>query len=206
MREGAVLRDTVFEDSQGRRTRLQTVHFASSADQHLCCLQARITPENHAALVSVHSGIDGTGYNLDRRPIYTEPPPDHPQTRWHKWAKSKHLEEVAREQLPDGIYLETRTVDTGITIGYVARTTVSAAVKPDVEQHYKYIEQVSRTQVAAQLKRSPSRSWSSSTRPATSPRPLSARPAWTRPAAMPRPDFRRAAGGTAWHGRQSGPV
>ena len=149
MREGAVLRDTVFEDSQGRRTRLQTVHFASSADQHLCCLQARITPENHAALVSVHSGIDGTGYNLDRRPIYTEPPPDDPQTRWHKWAKSKHLEEVAREQLPDGIYLETRTIDTGITIGYAARTTVSAAAKPDVEQHYKYIEQVSRTQVAA---------------------------------------------------------
>jgi kojibiose phosphorylase len=58
MREGTLLRDTVLEDSQGRRTRLETVHFASSADQHLCCLQARITPENHTATVSVHSGID----------------------------------------------------------------------------------------------------------------------------------------------------
>ena len=149
MREGTLLRDTVFEDSQGRRTRLETAHFASSADQHLCCLQARITPENHTAPVSVHSGIDGTGYNLDRRPIYTEPPPDDPQMKWHKWAKSKHFDQVAREQLPDGIYLETRTIDTGITIGYATRTTVWPAVESSIEQRYKYIEQVSRTQVAA---------------------------------------------------------
>ena len=149
MREGAVFRDTVFEDSQGRRTRLETVHFASSADQHLCCLRARITPENHTAPVIVRSGIDGTGYNLDRRPIYTEPPPDDPQMKWHKWAKSKHFDEVAREQLPDGIYLETRTIDTAITIGYAARTTVSPAVESSIEQRCKYIEQVSRTQVAA---------------------------------------------------------
>ena len=149
MREGAVSRDTVFEDWQGRRTRLETVHFASDADQHLCCLRARITPENHTASIIVHSGIDGTGYNLDRRPIYTEPPPDDPQMKWHKWAKSKHFDEVAREQLPDGIYLGTRTIGTGITIGYAALTTVSPAVESDVEQRYKYIEQVSRAQVAA---------------------------------------------------------
>jgi kojibiose phosphorylase len=149
MREGAVFRDTVFEDCEGRRTRLETVHFASRADQHLCCLQARITPENHTASVTVRSGIDGTGYNLDRRPIYTEPPPDDPQMKWHKWAKSKHLEEVAREQLPDGIYLETRTIDTGITIGYAALTTASPAAESGVEQRYRYVEQVSRAQVAA---------------------------------------------------------
>jgi kojibiose phosphorylase len=149
MREGAVFRDTVFEDCEGRRTRFETVHFASRADQHLCCLQARITPENHTASVTVRSGIDGTGYNLDRRPIYTEPPPDDPQMKWHKWAKSKHLEEVAREQLPDGIYLETRTIDTGITIGYAALTTVSPAAESGVEQRYKYVEQVSRAQMAA---------------------------------------------------------
>ena len=149
MREGTVSRDTVFEDRQGRRTRLEAVHFASSADEHLCCLRARITPENHTASVLVRSGIDGRGYNLDRRPIYSEPPPDDPMTKWHKWAKSKHLEEVAREQLPDGIYLETRTIDTGITIGYAAVTTVSPAAESDVEQRYEYIGQAARAQVAA---------------------------------------------------------
>jgi kojibiose phosphorylase len=149
MREGTVSRDTVFEDRQGRRTRLETVHFASSADEHLCCLRVRITPENHTASVLVRSGIDGRGYNLDRRPIYSEPPPDDPQMKWHKWAKSKHLEEIAREQLPDGIYLETRTIDTGITIGYAAVTTVSPAAESDVEQRYEYIGQAARAQVAA---------------------------------------------------------
>src|SRR5215212_5878447 len=89
LRQGALFRETVFEDSQGRRTRIETVRFASAADEHLCCLQARIT---------VHSGVDATGYNLDRRPIYTEPPPDDPQMKWHKWAKSKHFEEVARAE------------------------------------------------------------------------------------------------------------
>jgi kojibiose phosphorylase len=149
LREGALFRDTVFEDDQGRRTRVETVRFASSADQHLCCLRARITPENHTAEIIVRSGIDGTGYNLDRRPIYAEPPPDDPQMTWHKWARSRHLDEVAREQLPDGIYLETRTIETGVTIGYAARTTVSPAAECGAEQRYKCIEQVARAQVAA---------------------------------------------------------
>lgn len=149
LRDGTVSRDTVFEDRQGRRTRLETVHFASGADEHLCCLRARITPENHTAPVTVRSGIDGAGYNLDRRPLYSEPPPDDPQMKWHKWAKSKHLEEIAREQFPDAIYLETRTIDTGITIGYAAQTRVSPVAETVVEQRYKCIEQVSRAQVPA---------------------------------------------------------
>jgi hypothetical protein len=41
----------------GRR-KAQPGSGADSADQHLCCLQARITPENHTATVSAHSGID----------------------------------------------------------------------------------------------------------------------------------------------------
>ena len=45
MRQGVLFRETVFEDSEGRRTRIETVRFASAADEHLCCLQARITPD-----------------------------------------------------------------------------------------------------------------------------------------------------------------
>jgi len=149
LREGTLSRETVFEDSQGRRTRVETIRFASGADQHLCCLQARITPENHAASISVRSGVDGSGYNLDRRPFYAEPPPDDPHMKWHKWAKSKHLDEVARAEFAGGVYLETRTIDTRITIGYAAATTVSAPVESEVAQRYQVIEQVSRTRVAA---------------------------------------------------------
>jgi kojibiose phosphorylase len=149
MRDGTLSRETVFEDSEGQRTRVETIRFASSADQHLCCLQARITPENHTASISVRSGVDGTLYNLDRRPFYAEPPPADPQMKWHKWAKSKHLDEVARAEFPHGVYLETRTIDTDITIGYAANTTVSAPVESEVAQRYKLIEQVSRARVAA---------------------------------------------------------
>ena len=149
LRDGTLSRETVFSDAEGRRTRLETVRFTSGADQHLCCLQARITPENHTASIAVHSGVDGTGYNLDRRPLYTEQPPDDPQMKWHKWAKSKHVDEVARGQLADAVYLESRTIDTGITIGHAAATTASAPVESAVAQRYKAIEQVSRAQVAA---------------------------------------------------------
>ncbi|HEY9378737.1 MAG TPA: hypothetical protein VIQ02_16795, partial [Jiangellaceae bacterium] len=147
--EGALARQTVFEDGEGRRTRVESVRFASTADQHLCGLQVRITPENHTASVTVHSGIDGTGYNLDRPPIYPEPPPSDPQMKWQKWAKSKHLEEVARAEDADCIYLETRTIDTGITIGYAASTTVSASAEPEVYQRHKYIEQTAHSRVTA---------------------------------------------------------
>jgi kojibiose phosphorylase len=149
LRDGTLSRETVFEDSQGRRTRVETIRFASSADQHLCCLRARITPENHSASISVRSGVDGSGYNLDRRPFYAEPPPADPHMKWHKWAKSKHLEEVARAEFSDCVYLETRTIDTRITIGYASATTVSAPAESEVVQRYKLIEHVSRAQVAA---------------------------------------------------------
>lgn len=149
LRDGTVSRETVFEDSRGRRTRVETTRFASSADEHLCCLRARITPENHDASITVRSGVDGSGHNLDRRPFYAEPPPADPRMKWHKWAKSQHLEEVTRADLPGCVYLETRTVDTRITIGYAAATTVSAPVEAVVEQRHKVIDQVFRAPVAA---------------------------------------------------------
>jgi kojibiose phosphorylase len=149
MRDATLARETVFEDSEGRRTRVESVRFASAADQHLCCLQVRITPENHDASIALHSGIDGTGYNLDRLPLYTVPPPDDPQMKWEKWAKSKHLEEVVRSHSGEGIYLETRTIDTGITIGYAASTTASQSVESEVYERHRYIEQVSRARVPA---------------------------------------------------------
>ncbi|GAA3341207.1 glycoside hydrolase family 65 protein [Amorphoplanes nipponensis] len=149
LRAGVLARETVFADAAGRRTRVETIRFASGADQHLCCLRARITPENHSAWITVHSGIDGTHHNLDRRPFYAEPPPADPQMKWHKWAKSKHLDEVARAELPGGVYLETRTIDTLITIGYATATTVSPPAETTVAQRHRAVEQVSRVRVAA---------------------------------------------------------
>ena len=149
LRTGTLTRETVFADAQGRRTRLRTVRFASLADRHLCCLQVQITPEDHDAAIAVHSGIDGTGYNLDRPPIYSTPVPDDPQMKWEKWAKSKHLVEVTRAADAGGVYLENRTIDTGITVGLAARTLVTPAADGETEQRFQHVEQVFRTRVPA---------------------------------------------------------
>src|SRR5204862_7285742 len=62
---------------------------------------------------------------------------------------TRHLAKVARVPLPDVVYLEPRTIDTGITIAYAALTRVSSAAESSVEQRYKFIEQVAHAQVAA---------------------------------------------------------
>src|SRR5262245_35770502 len=80
-REAVLHRETVYADAAGRRTRIESVRLASSADQHLCCLQLRVTPLDTDAAITVHSGIDGTGYNLDRPPIYSESPVDDPEMK-----------------------------------------------------------------------------------------------------------------------------
>ena len=72
LRDGLLTRTTVFEDAEGRRTRLDTVRCASMADRRICALRVEVTPENHAAEVRVETGIDGDRRNLERLPLYPE--------------------------------------------------------------------------------------------------------------------------------------
>jgi len=140
MRQGALWRSTTFEDGRGRRTRIETLRVASFHDQHLCALRVEITPENHDAQIVVESALDGRRFNLERLPAYVGKPVFHPEVKWEKWAKSKHLEEVSKEGLPGAIYLEMKTIDSGISIGYAASTASSAApLRRVVEQGYEYI-------------------------------------------------------------------
>lgn len=142
MRRGALWRRTVFEDGAGRRTRLETLRFASLHDPHLCALRVRVTPENHGSPVTVASAIDGRRFNLERLPAYPGKVEFHPEVRWEKWARSKHLAEVAKAELPGAIYFETRTIDSGISIGYAAALSVSRpALRRAVAQAYERIEE-----------------------------------------------------------------
>lgn len=140
MRQGALWRSTTFEDAQGRRTRVATLRFASFHDPHLCALRVEITPENHDAPITVESALDGRRFNLERLPAYAGKPQFHPEVKWEKWAKSKHLQEIARETHADAVYLEMKTLDTGIAIGYAAATLASAAPqRRTVEQGYERV-------------------------------------------------------------------
>ncbi|MFH5210052.1 glycoside hydrolase family 65 protein [Antrihabitans spumae] len=142
-RHGILWRETVFEDDEGRRTRLETLRFASMADRRLCGLRVQITPENHTSEVTVDSAIDGRRRNLERLPVYPEGTTFEPEIRWEKWARTKHLVEVGAASELDAIYLEMRTVDSGIHIGYAATTQASkTATRQSTDRSF---ERISRT-------------------------------------------------------------
>lgn len=117
LRRGALHRDTLFEDSRGRRTRIASVRFASMADRHLCGIRLRVTPENHASRITVESALNAERYNLDRLPAYPGKPVFHPEVRWRKWAESRHLEVCEASVDENRAYIAARTLDTGIVIG-----------------------------------------------------------------------------------------
>ena len=127
LRDGVLTRTTVFEDDRGHRTRLETVRCASMADRRLCALRVEVTPENHAAELVVETGINGDRRNLESLPVFAEGTVFEPETRWEKWARAKHLRETARSAGDDDVYLQMRTLDTDVELGFLAATVCSDA-------------------------------------------------------------------------------
>ena len=123
LRGGVLTRSTVFEDTEGRRTRFDTMRCVSMADRRVCALRVEVTPENHSAEIRIESGIDGDRRNLERLPQYPEGTMFPPETRWEKWARARHLRESFRSQKSSALYLEMRTIDTGVDLGYAMATT-----------------------------------------------------------------------------------
>lgn len=117
LRQGVLWRKTVFEDDQGRRTQIESLRFASFADQNLCVLRLAVTPLNHSGPVIFESALDGCRSNLERLPAYVGAPVFAPEVKWEKWAKSLHLEPVALNAGDDDLYLEMRTIHSGIHVG-----------------------------------------------------------------------------------------
>jgi len=120
MQTGLLHRSTRFEDANGHVTEVKTVRFCSLDDQHVAGIEISVTPVNHACEIVIESGIDGERYNLDCLPAYKEPRPPHPETKWEKWAKSRHLEIEHKHADSDACYLQAKTIDTGIKIGIAA--------------------------------------------------------------------------------------
>lgn len=117
LRTGRLHRSTTFKDANGHLTQVQTIRFCSFADQHIAGIEITITPINHAREIVIEGGIDGERYNLDCLPAYKEKPVLHPEIKWEKWAKSRHLEVQSQRADIEQMYLQARTLDTGITIG-----------------------------------------------------------------------------------------
>ena len=125
LRTGLLYRRTVFEDADGRRTRLETLRCASMADRRTCALRVEITPVNHEGEITVESALDGRRRNLERLPVYPAGTTFPLETRWEKWALTRHLDRTERAAVGDVAYLEMRTIASGITLGYAATTLPS---------------------------------------------------------------------------------
>jgi kojibiose phosphorylase len=150
LRQGLLHRRTVLEDGEGRRTRIETLRFASSRHRNLCALRVEITPENHDAPITVESALDGHRRNLDRLPVYPDGTTFPLEVRWEKWAHSKHLDEVVKAHDDGATYLEMRTIDSGVALGYAAGLESSAEpVRRTVRQGYERIEEVLDFEIAA---------------------------------------------------------
>ena len=115
------------EDADGRRTRLETLRCASVADRRTCALRVEITAENHEGEITIESALDGRRRNLERLPVYPTGHVFPVESRWEKWALTRHLERTARAADGDVMYLEMRTIASGVTLGYAATTLPSVA-------------------------------------------------------------------------------
>lgn len=147
---GFLHRDTLFEDSNGRRTRITSVRFASLSDQHICGIRLTVTPENHTSTITVESSLDAERYNLDRLPAYQGTPKFHPEVKWEKWAKSRHMEVTRAGVNEDLAYIEIRTLDTGVAIGMAS--ALDAPKEGSIqrtERNYESVSQVASVVAAA---------------------------------------------------------
>lgn len=120
MRQGLMYRLTRFEDTRGFRTRYESVRYASLDNHHVCSIDATITAENYDAPIAIEAGIDGESYNLDRYPAYEGSPAFHPEIKWEKWAKSKHLSVVEASADEGAVYLQMKTLDGDHQLGYAS--------------------------------------------------------------------------------------
>ena len=139
MARGLLWRTTLFEDHAGRRTRLETLRFASMATRSVCALRVEVTAENHTSPVSVVSGLNGHRRNLERLPAYPHGTTFEPLTRWDKWAKTKHLVETSRSSDDTAIYLEMRTLASDVAVGMAASTRASIDARRLVLHSYERV-------------------------------------------------------------------
>ncbi len=151
LRTGTLTRTTEFLDTAGGRTRVRTQRFASMANRDRCALRVEVTPLDADATITVETGVDAHRRNLERLPAYADGVRFGYERKWEKWARSTHLRETGRGVTEDGTsHVTTRTIDSGIDIGYALRVlpTPEPAATRRVLRH-EYVGEVLTFDVAA---------------------------------------------------------
>lgn len=143
LRQGVLYRSTVFEDAEGRVTRYESIRFTDFSQQNLAAIRIVISPENYSGKIRVESSLEGNRRNLDRLPQYVGETNFPLETKWEKWATSKHLEQVTTVSNEEGIYLEMKTLDRGHHLGYAAHMQVKGVkATRSIQKEYEKISEV----------------------------------------------------------------
>ena len=143
LKQGVLYRLTVFEDGEGRVTRYESIRLADFSNQNLAGIRVLVTPENYSGQITVESSIDGNRRNLDRLPQYVGETDFPVETKWEKWATSKHLEQINTLTNENGIYLEMKTLDRGHQVGYAAAMQIEGATPTRcIQKEYEKISEV----------------------------------------------------------------
>ncbi len=125
MKNGMLFRETRFKDSQGRITKYQSIRFAHMSHVHLMDTYVSVTAENYSAALTIEGAINANVVNLDVEPVFKRKTKFDPDVKWHKWAKSVHLDHVSGSLTDEGVYLEVKTKDRPHHLGYASSLTTN---------------------------------------------------------------------------------
>ncbi len=123
---GILWRSTVFEDADGRRTRIDSLRTASMKDRDVALLRFEVTPLNHSGDVELVSGIDGDRTNMEALPVYPKGRTFTTLERNAKWARSRHLRTTGTGATEDGtLVVTTHTIGSDVDIAFAASLSVT---------------------------------------------------------------------------------
>jgi trehalose/maltose hydrolase-like predicted phosphorylase/beta-phosphoglucomutase-like phosphatase (HAD superfamily) len=111
LRHGILVRHLVWQDGQGRRTRMEQRRFVSMADQHLAALRTTFTAENWSGALEVRSGLDGGVVNAG--------------VRRYRDLNGRHLTVVGQAEADsETVDLQAETSQSHVRVALAARTTL----------------------------------------------------------------------------------
>jgi beta-phosphoglucomutase family hydrolase len=109
LRHGRLLRTIRFEDSSGRRTKVEERRLVSMRDVHMGAVELALTAENWSASITVRSAIDGRVVNSG--------------AQLYRKFNNQHLEPLGAERIgEDGVCMVVRTCQSHLHVAQAART------------------------------------------------------------------------------------
>src|SRR5215216_423337 len=109
MRHGTRIRQLVWQDAQGRRTRVVQRRLVSMKDEHLAGLETTFTAENWSGTLEVRSGLDGRVVNAG--------------VKRYRDLNGRHLAVLDQAEVnADTVDLQVETIQSHVRVALAART------------------------------------------------------------------------------------